>query len=150
MAADAWKIYDSLTEKVGDGTVDLSDTSAGAFKCALFTSSYTPASTDTLYSGLSNEVGALYGYSTGGVALTSVTFTDTAGVTAFDCANISWSASGGSITARYAVIYHVSSSQLIACCLLDSTDADVTAVDGNDLTLQIDTDGVFTVSGGWT
>ena len=49
---------------------------ADAFKCALFTSSYTPApDTDTTYTGISaNEVAAANGYTTGGMALASVTW----------------------------------------------------------------------------
>lgn len=149
MAADAWKIYDSFKEAKGDGTVDMDDAGAGVFKCALFTSSLTPDQTDNLYSGLGNEVASGNGYTTGGEALTSVTWNESTGTVTWDAADISWTASGGSIVGRYAIIYDVSSSQLIAMCLMDNTPADITVTDGNTLTLQLHANGVFQESGGW-
>lgn len=150
MAADAWKIYDSFKEKCADGTIDLDDASAGVFKCVLFTSSHSPAQTDNLYSALTNEVANGNGYTTAGEALTSVTWVETSGTVKWDAADIQWTASGGSIVARYAIIYHVSSSQLVAMCLMDNTPADITVNDGSTLTLQLNANGVFQLSGGWT
>jgi hypothetical protein len=64
-----------------------------------------------------------------------------------------WTASGGSIIARFGVLYgsgtlngHV--DPLLAVCLLDTTPADVTSTTGNTLTIQINAAGVFTTSGG--
>lgn len=149
MAADAWKIYDSFKEKMADGTIDMDDASADIFKCALFTSSLTPAQTDDLYSGLSNEVANGLGYVTGGVSLTGVTWVESSGVITWDAADIEWTASGGTITARYAIIYHVASSQLVAMCLMDNSPADVAVSNGNTLTIQLSGSGILTLSGGW-
>lgn len=148
MAADAWKIYDSFKEKMADGTCDLD---GDTFKCALFTSSLTPAQTDDSYTALTNEVANGSGYTTGGETLTSVTWVEAAGVATFDCADIVWTASGGDIVCRYAVIYDdtAANKQLVAMSLLDNTPADITITDGSALTLQINASGVFTVSGGW-
>jgi hypothetical protein len=49
-----------------------------------------------------------------------------------------WTASGGSIVARFAVLYKVSSDDVMAYCLLDATPADVTVTTGNTLTLDSD------------
>ncbi len=149
MAADAWKIYDSFKEKMADGALDMDDAGAGVFKCALFTSTLTPDQTDTLYSGLSNEVANGLGYLTGGEALTSVTWVEATGTITWDAADISWTAAGGSIVARTAIIYDVTTSQLVAMCLMDNTPADITVTDGNTLTLQLHANGVFQLSGGW-
>ena len=149
MAADSWKIYDTFKEKMADGTLDMDDVGAGVFKCALFTSTHSPAATDDLYSALTNEVANGLGYLTGGEALTSVTWVEATGTLTWDMADIAWTASGGSIVARYAIIYGVASSHLIAMCLMDNTPVDVTVTDGNTLTLQLHANGVFQLSGGW-
>ena len=47
--------------------------------------------------------------------------------------------------ARFAVIYEVGG--IVVCyCLLDSAPADVTATDGNTLTVTMNASGVFTVA----
>lgn len=149
MAANNWNVYDSFKEVIGDGTIDMGLITAGTFKCALFTSTYVPAATDDLYSALTGEVANGLGYTTGGNAVTGVTWADLAGTTTWDCTIPAWTATGGSIVCRTAVIYHVATSQLIASSLLDNTPADVTVTDTNDLTLTVDAAGVFTLSGGW-
>jgi len=144
-----WHIYDSFSERMADGTCDLDN---DTFKCALFTSSHTPAQTDDAYSALANEVANGNGYTTGGVTLTSVTWVESGGTVTFDCADISWTASGGSIVARYAIIYDDTDAgkQLVALCLPDDTPADITITDGNTGTLTIAGTGVFQSSGSWT
>jgi hypothetical protein len=56
-----------------------------------------------------------------------------------------WTASGGSITARFAVIYEVSGT-VLCYCLLDSTPADETATNGNTLTVTPNASGIFTLA----
>jgi hypothetical protein len=67
-------------------------------------------------------------------------------VTTFDAADTTWNASGGSITARRAIIYDdtATNDDLVASILLDNTPADVTATAGNPLTLQWNASGIFT------
>lgn len=151
-AASAWKIFDYAKEVMSDGTLDMDDAGAGVFKCALIGSGYTADQTDTDFSAdiQGNEIAGSYGYTTGGAALTNVTWANTSGTTKWDADDVVWSASGGSITARFAVIYHVSSDIPICLCVLDNTPADVTATDGNDLTVEMNASGIFTVSGGWS
>lgn len=123
-----------------DGTFDL-DTDT--FKMALFTSSSNIGSSSTTYSGLTNEVASANGYTTGGKTLT-MALSGTTTVTV-DCDDQTWTASGGSITARFAVIYE-SAGNVLCYCLLDSAPADVTATDGNTLTVQINASGIFTLA----
>ena len=149
MAADAWKIYDKFKEAMADGTLDMDDTGAAVFKCALFTSALTPAQADDLFSGLTNEVANGLGYLTGGEALTNVTWNESTGTITWDADDVSWTAAGGSIVARYAIIYDVTSSKLVAMCLMDNAPADITVTDGNTLTLQLNANGIFQLSGGW-
>lgn len=148
MAAGSWKIYNKAKEYIGDGTIDLD---GDTFKVALARATYTPALTHTALSSVTQTPSG-NGYTTGGATLGSVTWTETNGLLTFDSADPSWTASGGSIVARYAVLYDDTTSSpadaLVAYCLLDTAPADVTITDGNTLTLQISANGYFTVSGG--
>ena len=148
MAAGAFTFYHQFAEKVADGTIDMDDTTALTYKLALFTSTHAPSTADTTFSALTNQVTG-NGYAAGGTALTSITWAQTAGVAKFDAADVVYTASGGPITARYAVLYDTTvaaAGDLIGYFLLDSAPADVTATDGNTLTIQWHTDGIFTLS----
>jgi hypothetical protein len=158
MAAGKWKFYEFAKEYLADGTHDVDDTTN--WKMALFLSTSnadTLGGTNDVYGDLTNEHANANGYTTGGVAIGSgVTWTETAGGTmTFDCSDGVWTATGGSITARFAVIYRDATvngivKPLLCVCLLDTTPADVTATDGNTLTVQINASGVFTLSGATT
>ena len=135
MAAGTFTLYDSFAEFVADGTIDL-DTHT--FKIMLLTSTYTPAASDSTYAGISaNEISGTNGYTTTGAALTSVTWSQTSGVATFDSADQVWTASGGSIVARHAVIYSdtAASDELVGYLLLDTSPADLTATDTNTMTV---------------
>ena len=140
MAAGTWTFTNSGRTSLLDGTFDLdSDT----FKMALFLSTSNIGASSTTYAGLTNEHAAANGYSTGGVSVTlSLSGTTTVTVDSTDAV---WNASGGPITARFAVIYEVAGN-VLCYCLLDSSPADVTATDGNSLTIQIHSSGVFTLA----
>lgn len=134
MAAGPFTFYNSVAELLGDGTIDLDN---DTFKLALLTSSYTPNAAHDEYADLTNEVANGSGYTTGGATLASVTWAQTGGVATFDSNDVVWTASGGSIVARYAVLYDDTSSgkKLIGYFLLDATPANVTTTDGNTLTV---------------
>lgn len=149
-AAGKWKLYNAAKLGIGNGLIDLD---GHTFKCALFTSaSNANTLTNTLLGDLTNQVANANGYTTGGVTLSNVTWVNASGTITFDCDNPEWIASGGSITARYAVIYDdtAASDPLLCVCLLDTTPADVTATSGNALQIQINASGVFTLSGATT
>ena len=144
MAAGSWVIYHEFKLALGNKLVDL-DTDT--LKCALFlsTSNAGSASLATArYATLTNQHANGNGYTTGGVTVAG-TFSNSSGTITFDVADPSWTASGGSIVARFAVLYSdtATNKDLIAYCLLDSAPADVTVADGNILTIQINASGVF-------
>ena len=134
--------YQDFVEQIGLGTHALG---TDVLKLALFTSTHTPAATDTAYSSLTNEVAGANGYTTGGVSMGALTLAGTTTVTVDDPADVVWTASGGSIVARFAVIYE-SGGNVLCYCLLDSTPADVTATTGNTLTVALSASGIFTLA----
>ena len=124
---------------------------AATIKVTLHSSSYTFAATHSVYADLTNELTTANGYTNGGATLGSVTFSQTSGTATFDAADTTWTASGGSIVARRAVIRVVGTinsqvDPLIASILLDTTPADVTTTTGNALTLAWNASGIFTIA----
>jgi hypothetical protein len=141
MAASAWAFTDSGRTNLLNGTFDI-DTDT--WKCALFQSTSNIGASSTTYAGLTNEVANANGYTTGGVSII-LTLAGTTTVTVDISTDPVWTASGGSITARFAVIYEVGGN-VLCYCTLDSTPADVTQTDGNTLTVAANASGVFTLA----
>lgn len=141
MAAGTWAFTNGGRTKLLDGTFDI-DTDS--YKCALFLSTSNIGAASTTFAGVTNEHAAANGYSAGGIAIT-LTLAGTTTVTVDISTDPVWTASGGSITARFAVIYEVGGN-VLCYALLDSTPADVTATDGNTLTVAANASGVFTLA----
>lgn len=140
MAAGTWTFTNAARTNISTGTY----LDADSYKIALFLSTSNIGASSTTYAGLTNEHANANGYTTGGNAVT-LSRTGTTTVT-FDTTDPAvWTASGGSIIARYAVLYEVGGN-VLCYCLLDSTPADVTVTSGNTLTLTINASGVFTMS----
>jgi hypothetical protein len=152
MAAGKWKLYESAKLYLADGTLDLDDNTN--WRAALFLSTSnanTLGGTNDVYGDLTNEHANANGYTTGGLAITP-TWAQTGGVATFDSTDPVWAASGGSIVARFAVIYKNATvngivKPLLCVCLLDTTPADVTTTTGNTFTLTMNASGIFTLSG---
>src|SRR3954463_16660929 len=137
----AWSFPNSARTDLLNGTFDL-DTDS--FKMALFLSTSNIGAASTTYAGLTNEHANANGYTTGGIAV-ALTLAGTTTVTLDIATDPVWTASGGSITARFAVIYEVGGN-VLCYALLDSTPADVTATDTNTLTITMNASGIFTLS----
>jgi len=140
MAAGPWTPTDTTRTKILDGTF----ASGNSYKCALFLSTSNIGAASTTYAGVTNEVANAFGYTTGGIAVVNV-LSGTGTVKDTWSSNPVWTAAGGSITARFAVIYKVG-GDVVFFCLLDSTPADVTATDTNTLTVAAAAAGVFTLA----
>lgn len=134
MAAGTFTLYNTVAELIADGTLDL-DTHT--FKMQLHTSSYTPNAAHDELADLTNEVSNANGYTTGGITLTTVAWSQTGGVATFTSDPVEWTASSAGITARYYVIIDTDATgdKLIGYALLDATPADVTATAGNTFTV---------------
>lgn len=152
-AAGKWKCYEAAKEYLADGTHDLDDTANWKLALFLSTSNANTLSVGTgVYGDLTNEHANANGYTTGGVALTGITWVRAAGTVTFDCDNAVFTAAGGSIVARFAVIYRNATvntivKPLLCVSLLDTAPADVTATDTNTLTIAMNASGVLTLSG---
>jgi hypothetical protein len=143
MAAGAWTFTNAARTNLLNGDFDL-DTNT--FFMALFLSTSNIGAASTTYAGLTDEHTNANGYTTGGVSMGALTLSGTTTVTVDDPADVVWTASGGSITARYAVIYE-SGGNVLCYCLLESVGpADVTATTGNTLTVALHASGIFTLS----
>lgn len=143
MSAGAWTPVNSAKAGVLNGTYDVH---GDTFKMALFLSTSNIAVTSTTYAALDNEHADGNGYSDGGDAVDLVvSVIDTNDAKVDIATDPVWTANGGSITARFAVIYKVGGN-VLCYCLLDSTPADVSATDGNTLTVATHISGVFTLA----
>lgn len=148
MNAGKWKLYDQAKLDIANGLMDL-DTHS--YKIALFlsTSNCNTLSGTTGIANLTNQVATAFGYTQNNKAVTLTTANSGGTITVDETTNPSWTANGGSITARFAVIYNDThaSKQALCVCLLDTAPADVTATDGNTFTITQNASGIFTISG---
>jgi hypothetical protein len=150
MAAGKWKMYESAKLALANGLIDF-DTHSFKINLYLSTSNANTltAATITQLTDITNQVATNFGYTQNTKAVTITTANSSGTITIDETTNPVWTASGGSITARFAVIYddtHANDMPVFVC-LLDTAPADVTATDGNTLTITMNASGVVTLSG---
>ena len=149
-AAGKWKVYESAKLAILNKEVDF-DTDSFKINLYLSTSNANTLTAATIaqLSDITNQVATNYGYTQNDKAVTITVANSSGTVTIDETTNPVWTASGGSITARFAVIYDdTHASDLPICvCLLDTAPADVTATTGNTLTITQSASGLFTLSG---
>lgn len=143
-APSGWIIYDQFLLALGKKEQNLN---ADSFKVALFASTSdcgNKAHANAQYSLFTNELATANGYTVGGATAGTGAFTNSSGTLHFDVPNVSWTASGAGITARYAVVYNNTdaSKRAVAYCVLDNTPADLVTPSGIMLSLLIN--DVFT------
>ncbi len=148
-AAEGFEFYETARERLMDGSYDADD---DTFDLALFLST---SDADTLTVGndvladLTNQHANANGYTTGGNTLSTSTWIISGETVTFDAVDTVFTASGGSIVARFGVVYNSTfvTDGLICKTILDSAPADVTATTGNTLTIQFNSSGIFTLTG---
>lgn len=153
MAAGKWKSYDKVVINKNNGVLDLSSTTNWYLALFLSTSNCDTLTAHEKLGDLTNEHANANGYTTGGIALTNVTFTRSGNVATFDCDDAVFAASGGSIVAYSGVIYKNATvggivKPLLATCLLNyngGSPASVTTTTGNNFTIACA--GVLTETG---
>lgn len=139
MANGPWQPTDAFRAKLADLGVR---SATASWKVALFTSASNLSEASTDYASVTGEVANGNGYTTGGISVTFAV-TGTTSVTIALSAVPQFTASGGSITARYAALYEAS-DDVAAFCLLDDTPADVTAAPTESI--QVTTTDVFALA----
>ncbi len=153
MAAGKWKWYEAAKRDYANG---LHDFDSHTFRIGLFLSTSNANDltlTNAYLADFTNQHAAANGYTQvaeGAGKLVTITTAQASGTVTFDeTTNPVWTASGGSIIARFAVIFNDShaSNQAVCVCLMDTTPADITATNGNTLTITINVSGLFTLSG---
>lgn len=145
MAAQEWRSYDKLPDWLSDGEINFA---TDTMTVRLY-SSASNAATLTIVdaTAITNELATANGYTAGGDAVTPTWTETSAGVWTLDSDDPTWTASGGSITARFAVLVDTTptTDRPICYCLLDTTPADVTATTGNPFTIQLATTGYIQI-----
>ncbi len=141
MAAGPWVMTNAARTDILSAVVNFE---TGTFKMALYLSTSDLSVTETTYAGVTNEHANANGYTTGGIAV-ALSLTGTTTVKVDIDTDPVWTANGGSIVAKWAAIYEVG-GDIICFALLESGGADVTATDGNTLTVAAHASGVFTLA----
>lgn len=96
-------LYNHTAAKFADGSFAVGDT----YKVMLCTAATFTAADTTLAGITKTEHSNANGYTTGGAALANVAVsTVTTNDAKFDADDVTWTASGGSITASYAILYN--------------------------------------------
>jgi hypothetical protein len=149
MAAQAWKIYNLAKKKIGNTTINLAAT---VYRITLHTSaSNTATLTLGVYGSLTNEVAEGNGYSSSGKALANEIWTVGASAKQykFDCDDPVWTGTGGTIpNIKFAAIWlsGASAGGRHLLCNASLTSSQFTLSQGNTLTLQMNSAGVFTMA----
>ena len=147
--AQAFKLYNRAIRKLGAGTIVL----PGAVRIALVGSGGNFATkTQTLFGSQTDQVTSGFGYSTSGKALAAEVWTvgvASAGQIKFDANDPVWAAAGGAINSIKACVLFMSGAGAASCHNLAFASLTGTAfnlANGNSLTLQFNSSGIFTIA----
>ena len=135
--------YDTFIELMGDNTIDMD---GDTFKIELHNAYTFSAAHDERADVSGTALATGNGYTNPGQNLASVTWSQTSGTTTGDAADVTWSASGGSIgPATEAIIYSDTSTNDKLVCDIDFGGSQ-TAGDGTDFKITFNASGIFTIS----
>lgn len=123
-----------------------SNASGDTYKVKLYTAATFNAANTTLAGITGTEATTGTGYTAGGQALANVAVTTvTTNDAKFDADDLTWTASGGSITASYGVIYNDTDANDPPLAFIDF-DGSQSAGDGTDFKISWNANGIFTFS----
>ncbi len=133
-------LYNHTAKLFADG----SNAAADTYKVALYTAATFDATNTTLAGVTKTEVAGSFGYTAGGQALTGVAVTTvTTNDAKFDANDATWSASGGAITASYAILYNDTDANDPPIAFIDFGGSE-SAGDGTDFKIIWNASGIFT------
>ena len=132
-------LYNHTAKLFADGSLAVGDT----YKVKLLSTATFDASHTTLAATGGTEATGGTGYTSGGQALANVAVTTvTTNDAKFDADDVTWTASGGSITASYAIIYNDTDADDPPIAFIDF-DGSQSAGDGTDFKIVWNASGVF-------
>jgi hypothetical protein len=133
-------LYNHTAKLFADGSNAVGDT----YKVKLYATATFDA-TNTQLSGVTGtEATTGTGYTAGGATLANVAVTTvTTNDAKFDADDVTWTASGGSITASYAIIYNDTDANDPPLAFIDF-DGSQSAGDGTDFKIVWNANGIFT------
>ena len=133
-------LYNHTAARFADGSNAASDT----YKVKLLTAATFSAAHTTLAATGGTEVANANGYTTGGATLANLAVTTvTTNDAKFDADDVTWTASGGSITAAYAILYNDTDASDPPVAFIDFGGSQ-TAGDGTDFKIIWNASGIFT------
>jgi hypothetical protein len=133
-------LYNHTAKLFADGSNAVGDT----YKVQLYSTATFDATNTTLAGITGTEATTGTGYTAGGATLASVSVTTvTTNDAKFDADDVTWTASGGSITASYAVIYNDTDANDPPLAFIDF-DGSQSAGDGTDFKIVWNANGIFT------
>jgi hypothetical protein len=133
-------LYDHTAKRFAEGSNAIADT----YKVMLCTSATFTAADTTLAGITKTEVANGNGYTTGGAALSNAAVTTvTTNDAKFDADDVTWTASGGSVTASYAILYNDTDSNDPPLAFIDFGGSQ-SAGDGTDFKIVWNASGIFT------
>lgn len=135
-------LYNHTAKRFAEG----SNAPADTYKVMLCTAATFNAANTTLAGVTKTETASGFGYTTGGATLSNVAVTTTGTNGAkFDADDATWTASGGSITASYAILYNDTDADDPPVAFIDFGQSE-SAGDSTDFLIVWDSNGIFT----WT
>ena len=133
-------LYNHTAKLFADGSNAVGDT----YKVQLYSAATFDATNTTLAGITGTEATTGTGYTAGGATLANVAVTTvTTNDAKFDADDVTWTASGGSITASYAVIYNDTDANDPPLAFIDF-DGSQSAGDGTDFKIVWNANGIFT------
>lgn len=133
-------LYNHTTALFADGSNAVGDT----YKVKLLTAATFNATHTTLAATGGTEVANANGYITGGTDMTGVAVTTvTTNDAKFDADDTAWTASGGSITASYGILYNSTDVDSPPVAFIDF-DGSKSAGSGTNFTIVWNASGIFT------
>ena len=135
-------LYDHTAKRFADGSNAVGDT----YKVKLLSAATFDATHTTLTATGGTEATTGTGYTAGGATLANVAVTTvTTNDAKFDADDVTWTASGGSITASYAILYNDTDTDDPPVAFIDFGGSE-SAGDGTDFLIVWNASGIFT----WT
>ena len=146
MARGDLTVFEEFADQVGSENHSLNNDDV--IKCGIVDDTLAPVAsmaTPTWGDYSANDVSAAGNYVADGVVLTSVVFTEAAGVATFDAADVVISQHASGFTDGYwAIIYNDTNATDMAICFIE-LDGPVSEVDG-DVTISFNASGILTVT----